>query len=128
MNFLDVILNASKEFVKAAFGDRSFPDASFIVETGAEKDKDGKTLQAYRHLPHHNKNVKSPTENSSVDIPHLRNALARVNQVQPLKENVSKYRSRAQSHLRAHAKALLKSSNAQIQSEAVKLCDEFQII
>jgi len=91
-----------------AFGDSSFPDAAFMVEKGAEK-KDGKTLQKYRHLPHHNKNVKSSTENSSVDIPHLRNALARVNQVKPVKETSSGFRKRAKAHLERHAKVLLES-------------------
>jgi len=93
--------------VLGSYGDRSFPDAAFIVEVGAEKDKNGKTLQKYRHLPHHTKNAKSPTENSSVDIPHLRNALARVGQVSPVKEGSQKFRKRALSHLQAHARKLL---------------------
>jgi hypothetical protein len=93
----------------SVFGDKSFPDAAFMVEKGAEKDKEGKTLQKFRHLPHHKKTVKSPTENGSVDLPHLRNALARANQVKPVKENATTFRKRSMSHLQTHAKALLKS-------------------
>ncbi len=92
-----------------SFGDASFPDAAFIVEKGAPKE-DGKTPQKFRHLPHHRASVGSPTENSSIDVPHLRNALARVNQVKPVSENASGYRARAERHLQAHAKAVLKSS------------------
>lgn len=93
----------------AGFGDSTFPDAAFIVETGAEKGDDGKSLQKYRHLPHHTKEAKSPTENTTVDLPHLRNALARVNQVTPVKESAKSYRARALRHLQAHARELLKS-------------------
>ena len=58
------------------------PDAAFaVIMPGGKKDKEGKTVpRSLRMLPHHNDKVKSPDENSSVDIPHLRNALARVNQ------------------------------------------------
>ena len=91
-----------------AYGDASFPDAAFIVETGAPK-VGGKTVHRYRHLPHHSKSVKSGTDNGSVDIPHLRNALARVGQVKPVKESKAGYVARARRHLNSHARALLKS-------------------
>jgi len=90
------------------YGDASFPDAAFIVEHGAEKEG-GKTVHKYRHLPHHSSAAKSSTENSTIDVPHLRNALARVNQVKPVKESASAFRARATSHLRAHARVVLKS-------------------
>jgi len=90
------------------YGDASFPDAAFIVERGAEKEG-GKTVHKYRHLPHHSSAAKSATENSTIDVSHLRNALARVNQVKPVKESASAYRSRATAHLKAHARAVLKS-------------------
>jgi len=106
-------LEALDHVGQALFGDRSFPDASFVVEHGAEKDENGKTLQKFRHLPHHSKNAKSSTENGSVDIPHLRNALARVNQVKPSKESASGFRSRAKKHLEAHARALLKTHKSE---------------
>lgn len=93
-----------------AFGDASFPDAAFIVEKGAPKE-DGRTPQEYRHLPHHRSTAKSATENGSVDLPHLRNALARCGQVKPAKESAESYRRRAQAHLNAHARVLLKSKS-----------------
>ncbi|UCG02436.1 MAG: hypothetical protein JSW11_00290 [Candidatus Heimdallarchaeota archaeon] len=100
-----------KRFFEAlnTYGDKSFPDAAFIVEKGAEKDDKGKTLQKYRHLPHHTQSATDPNANGTVDLPHLRNALARVNQVKPVKEGASAFRGRAKSHLQRHAKALLES-------------------
>lgn len=88
----------------------NLPDAAFaIVLPGGKKDKEGKTTpRSLRKLPHHNGNVKSPTENSSVDLIHLRNALARVSQAKMSAEQIS----RATSHLNSHAKKLLPSSSA----------------
>lgn len=91
-----------------SYGDASFPDAAFIVERSAPKEG-GKTVHRYRHLPHHSKSVKSSTENTTVDLPHLRNALARMGQVKPVQESRTAYLARAKSHLNAHARALLKS-------------------
>lgn len=113
--------NAANEWCEAGWGDRTFPDAAFIVEKGAEKDESGKTLQKYRHLPHHKKTVKSSTENGSVDLPHLRNALARVSQVNPVKEDASGFRSRAKTHLLRHAKALLKTHKDAVTAMATDL-------
>jgi hypothetical protein len=93
----------------AVFGDRSWPDAAFVVEKGAEKDSDGRTLQKFRHLVHHTKNATDPMAHGTVDLPHLRNALARVNQVKPIKESAANFRKRAKSHLQRHAKAVLES-------------------
>jgi len=93
----DRILN---DWSDAAYGDKSFPDAAFVVEKGAEKNDDGKTLQKYRHLPHHTKSATDPMAHGTIDLPHLRNALARVNQVKS---------KRAKSHLQRHAKAVLES-------------------
>ena len=110
------------------FGDRSWPDAAFIIEKGVEKDKEGKTLSKYRHLPHHSKGVKSSTEHGSVDLPHLRNALARANQVKPVKEAAASYRSRAVAHLNRHANALLKTRKGKAGYEEVQaLFEEFKI-
>lgn len=51
------------------------PDSAFLyVESGGEKDESGKTTpRSLRHLPY-----KGP--NGEVDLPHLRNALARIPQ------------------------------------------------
>jgi hypothetical protein len=98
-----------------SYGDSSFPDAAFIVERGAPKEG-GKTPQKYRHLPHHTKGVKSPTENTTIDLPHLRNALARVNQVKPVQESAESYRKRATAHLRSHARVVLKTRESAMES------------
>jgi hypothetical protein len=48
------------------------PDSSFaLIESGGKKDREGKTVpRSLRHLPYKDKNGK-------IDIPHLRNAMAR---------------------------------------------------
>jgi hypothetical protein len=43
------------------------PNAAFaVVEKGYKEGMN----KGSKHLPHHNKSVKSATENSSVDLPH----------------------------------------------------------
>ncbi|RKY43055.1 MAG: hypothetical protein DRP85_00735 [Candidatus Makaraimicrobium thalassicum] len=86
------------------------PDAAFAyIEPGGKKDEEGKTVpRRLRHLPHHNHKVKNPNENSTVDIPHLRNALARV--VQKKTRLSPKARAKAKAHLVRHARALLPNS------------------
>lgn len=83
----------------------NLPDAAFAgIEPGGKKDDDGKTTpRSLRHLPHHTASVKSASENSSVDVPHLRNALARVEQMDA---GGAAFRDKCRSHLNAHAKAL----------------------
>lgn len=51
------------------------PDSAFAcIDGGGEKDAGGKTTpRSLRHYPHHDRTGK-------VDLPHLRNALARVRQ------------------------------------------------
>lgn len=97
--------------VQGAVWDTAFinrlPDAAFaVIAPGGKKDSEGKTVpRTLRKLPHHGMNVKKSTENSSVDVLHLRNALARMNQVQP-----ANLQNKAKSHLLTHAKELLPSS------------------
>jgi hypothetical protein len=96
----------------------NLPDMAFaIVETGY---KEGENKNA-RHLPHHNKSVKSAVENSSVDLPHYRNALARVNQVKSVlgKESDGELRKKAAAHLSKHH-AVLKESKASFSEVASK--------
>lgn len=81
------------------------PDAAFIIEVGAEREG-GKVVRKYRHLPHHTGAVKDPSDNGTVNKALLRNALARCNQVQPVKESAASFRARAMRHLRRHANAL----------------------
>lgn len=93
----------------------TLPDAAFaIVLPGGKKDKEGKTTpRSLRMLPHHNANVKSPSENSSVDKVHLANALARVSQSKMSAQQIAT----AKSHLQAHAKALLPSYKTPVKKE-----------
>ncbi len=79
------------------------PDASFaIIRPGGTKDESGRTVpRALRMLPHHGPDVKSGADDDSVDLPHLRNALARLNQA----EMSAGEKRAALAHLRAHAKA-----------------------
>jgi len=85
----------------------SLPDAAFAVIEPAYKrgDTDDKRC---RHLPHHKEGVSDPDDDDSVDVPHLRNALARANQIKPVTDSISAstLRERASSHLMAHAKRM----------------------
>ena len=67
----------------------NLPDSSFaVVEKGGKKDKSGKTTpRNYRHLPYKDSAGK-------VDLPHLRNALARMNQIQAVSPSDSSERIR----------------------------------
>ena len=73
------------------------PDSAFaVILPGGEKDDDGKTTpRSLRKLPHHDADGK-------LDLPHLRNALARLPQTDGLSES---QKSRAMSHLEKHSKA-----------------------
>ncbi len=68
------------------------PDSSFAyIEPGGEKDDDGKTIpRSLRHFPHHD-------SGGAIDLPHLRNALARAPQ--------SPFEGKVMSHLERHARA-----------------------
>lgn len=59
----------------------NLPDSAFAwIEAGGKKDADGKTTpRTLRHLPYKDADGK-------VDLPHLRNALARISQVQAMPE------------------------------------------
>lgn len=64
---------AAKRTVKS---ENDLPDSAFaVIEKGGKKDDSGKTTpRNYRHLPYKN-------ADGSIDLPHLRNALARMNQI-----------------------------------------------
>lgn len=81
------------------------PDAAFaVVLSGGEKDEEDKTVpRKLRKLPHHTSGVKSASENETVDLPHLRNALAR----EPQTDMPAADHAKAKAHLQRHAKALL---------------------
>jgi len=71
------------------------PDSAFAwIEPGGKKDETGKTVpRSLRHLPYKDATGK-------VDLPHVRNALARINQVKGMPKSV-------QDRVRAKLKKLL---------------------
>lgn len=81
----------------------SLPNMAFAAVESCANEK-----KSARHLPHHTSAVKSASEHSSVDIPHLRNALARVNQIKAVCDgtDINRLKSKALKHLINHAKAL----------------------
>jgi len=85
----------------------SLPDAAFAVIEPAYKRGETEDKRA-RHLPHHSKDVKDPDEKSSLDMPHFRNALARMNQIKPVTDSISteELRAKAEAHLNKHQKQL----------------------
>ena len=87
----------------------NLPDASFaVVEKGGTKDSGGKTTpRTYRHLPYKDGAGK-------VDLPHLRNAMARANQIQATspKDSTARIRAAAQKKLAGVAKKYLKSDKS----------------
>ena len=70
------------------------PDSAFaVVAPGGEKDEEGKTVpRDLRKLPHHN-------AEDNLDLDHLRNALGRVNQIEP-----ADLQAKAKKHLCGHAR------------------------
>ncbi|OHD18509.1 MAG: hypothetical protein A2Y38_13910 [Spirochaetes bacterium GWB1_59_5] len=81
---------------------QDLPPAAFAMHY-----QDAKGNEQHK-LPHHINTVASPSDNASVDVPRLRNALARINQT----DGPASARAEALAHLRAHAKDLLSSSES----------------
>jgi hypothetical protein len=75
------------------------PDSAFLyVEDGGSKDKDGKTTpRSLRHFPYKD-------AEGNVDLPHLRNALARIPQASIPAEVKSRLTKKAQGILAKHGK------------------------
>lgn len=101
------------KYVLSRKWDRKFmnnlPDVAFaIILDGGKKDEEGKTIpRSLRKLPHHNENVKDSNDSGTVDLAHLRNALARL----PQSNMPSSAKAHAERHLRKHAKIMLKADN-----------------
>ena len=72
------------------------PDSAFAFVVKGEKDEEGKTVpRTNRHLPHHK-------PNGGIDLPHLKNAMARVMHTNLTKEQ----QKQAHDHLLKHYKEL----------------------
>jgi len=100
-------------FVKATWTTaytNSLEDNCFaVIEPGGKKDDTGRTVpRNARHLPHHAKGNGASGTGGTVDLPHLKNGLARMNQVKPVLNKITteELRSRAKRHLVAHARKL----------------------
>jgi len=85
----------------------ALPDSAFAI---VYTDSDGNKV---RKLPHH-------TSSGGIDLPHLRNALARVNQVTGVPDSV---KSAAEAHLERHAKAEGIGDRMQIDEDDIDLRD-----
>jgi len=88
------------------------PDSAFAAIEPAypEKTQDKNA----RHLPHHNGegDLGKEKSNANLDLPHYKNALARVSQVKPISDSISAedLQKKAGAHLERHKDALEKSS------------------
>lgn len=81
------------------------PDKAFAIVLSGGRKVGGITVpRTLRKLPHHTSNVKTGTEHDTIDLPRLRNALARVEQ--PATKLTDVERAKARRHLKKHARAL----------------------
>lgn len=91
------------------------------------RNEDGEFLSSKSKLPHHTNDVDDPNDHSSVDLPRLRNALARFGQTDfsQFPPGTSK---RARAHLERHADALLKSRQYECEKDPqlVKILGELE--
>ena len=85
------------------------PDSAFAAIEPAYRNGDTEDKRA-RHLPHHDAagDLGGDKSNANLDLPHYRNALARVNQIKPITDSISAedLRKKAAAHLERHRDAL----------------------
>lgn len=86
----------------------SLPNSAFaVIEPAYPNDTDNKNT---RHLPHHDGSgdLGKAKSNTNLDLPHYRNALARMNQIKPVTNSISAedLRKKAGNHLNRHKDAL----------------------
>ncbi|MFQ5758562.1 MAG: hypothetical protein ACE5IF_02665, partial [Candidatus Bathyarchaeia archaeon] len=92
-------LNTSAKRIEERIWTRRYinelPDSAFaVILPGGQRDEKGRTVpRTLRKFPHHNRS-------GAVDLPHLRNANARV----PQSEVPEEYKQRAMRHLATHKK------------------------
>jgi hypothetical protein len=86
----------------------TLPDSSFLhIESGGKKDEDGKTVpRSLRHFPYKD-------DKGKIDLPHLRNAVARIPQAK-----ISGLSADDLSKLQAKAQDLLKKENERLTRES----------
>ena len=88
------------------------PDSAFAAIEPAYPEKvEDKNA---RHLPHHNGegDLGKDKSNANLDLPHYKNALARVNQIKPISDSISAedLQKKASAHLERHKDALEKAT------------------
>lgn len=99
----------------------NLPDGAFAIIEPAYVDGETDDNRA-RHLPHHNQNAEGKAvesgrvvndDDESVDLPHLRNAFARVSQTEPFTDSISKseLQDKAEAHLESHRDLLDESKS-----------------
>jgi hypothetical protein len=105
----------------------NLPDSAFAVIEPAypEKIEDKNT----RHLPHHNGegDLGKDKSNENLDLPHYKNALARVNQIKPITDSISaeELQEKGGAHLERHKDALEKAEDAPVEgTQAVVPAEE----
>lgn len=112
-------VTAEPSIVKATWTTKrinDFPDSSFLYVEDGQKDNSGKTLpRSKRHFP-----VKD--ENGKVDLPHLRNAIARIPQ-----SNAPGLSAEKKAALQEQARKMLANANKESGwlSEALSAVGEF---
>ena len=90
----------------------SLPNSAFaVIEPAYPEKTDNKNC---RHLPHHNGegDLGKIKSNENIDIAHLKNALARANQIKPVTDSISAgdLQKKAMTHLNRHKDVFEKSS------------------
>ncbi len=85
----------------------SLPDEAFAVIEPAYTRGETRDKRA-RHLPHHTHEVQDGTKNDHIDLPHLRNAWQRRNQIKPVTDSIAveDLRRKAEEHLLRHIRQL----------------------
>lgn len=99
--FLQAAAKWTREYING-LPDNAFAYIEPAYRNGETADKNA------RHLPHHDASVASSHSTKSIDMAHLRNAMARVNQIKPVTDSASEkeMESQARAHLEAHAEKL----------------------
>jgi hypothetical protein len=95
--------------------EKTLPDSCFLyIEPGGSKDQDGKTVpRSLRHLPYKD-------DNGSIDLPHLRNALARIPGATFLTaEQKAQLTKRAQAILDKQGKAVVDREQKLLEAEDI---------
>jgi hypothetical protein len=108
LNFSEVVVEDQKQFAvwSTAFVN-DLPDSCFLyVEGGGKKDSEGKTTpRSLRHLPYKDSGGK-------IDLPHLRNAIARIPQMKGISSSLK-------ATLQAKARNLLSKHGGKSMAEGV---------